>query len=467
MLLAVGARAAVVPAPGFAVRTIPTPATVVGGVVRSGNAILVGQGTFGTGTEQIVRLDGAVATTLATGFNSLGGFDVGAGTLYTVDNCYGSDVGCSGATTGDSLYAIPDAFTTTAAVTAGASAVLPAGSIAAGQDVLVVPGAILVSDAVGVGAGKVLKVAGTTVTDLATGLDFLGGLATDGTTLFVGNVDGSFVGSVRKYTLAGAPSGTLVNGLSGTYGVAVDGSGDVLVTGGFTSDFSSSTLVAVGASAAVTEWAHGFSFSSDVFFDAARGAALVLDFGATSIAAVCPDADADGICDADCAGPAAMDRPKVQIGRQNTPLGDDTLKLTGAMTIPTVPAVDPPTSGARVLVDDANGRVVVDVALPSGAYDPLTKTGWLTRGGGSAWTFRHPTGVVGITKMTVRTSAKAPGLVKVAVTGKNGAYDTSGVALPLHAVVALTAAGQCGSATFTGPDSTCAFDARGATLTCK
>jgi hypothetical protein len=66
---------------------------------------------------------------------------------------------------------------------------------------------VLLTDAVGVGSGRVVKlVEPSTVSNLVTGLDFLGGLATDGSTLFVGNVDGSFVGSVRKFALANGAS---------------------------------------------------------------------------------------------------------------------------------------------------------------------------------------------------------------------------------------------------------------------
>src|SRR2546430_16804177 len=58
LLLAVpAARAAVMAAPGYAVRTITTPDTVEGGVVREGDAILVGQGPgFTAGAQSIVRL---------------------------------------------------------------------------------------------------------------------------------------------------------------------------------------------------------------------------------------------------------------------------------------------------------------------------------------------------------------------------------------------------------------------------
>ena len=129
--------------------------------------------------------------------------------------------------------------------------------------------------------------AGTTVTNVVTGLDFLGALAvTPGGTLLVANVDGSFVGSVRKYTLAGASQGTLVDGLSGAFGLAIDADGLVLVSGGFTSDFSSSTIIAVDAAGTATERAHGFGFSSDLFFDAARNEVLALDFAVSAVTAV-------------------------------------------------------------------------------------------------------------------------------------------------------------------------------------
>src|SRR5690348_1271226 len=134
LLLADTGWSAVVAAPGFALHTIPTPRTVQGGVVRRGAVILVGQGDFGGGKEDVVRLDASGATTIATGFNSLGGFDLdAAGTLYVVDNC----AECDGATTGDTVFAIPDALTRTAAVTALGQEIVPAGTIPFASDVLV------------------------------------------------------------------------------------------------------------------------------------------------------------------------------------------------------------------------------------------------------------------------------------------------------------------------------------------
>src|SRR5262249_21838159 len=115
LIAVLGARAdaAIVAATGYAAHLIPTPGPGQGGVVRRNGAILVGQGSFGANGETVIRLDGGGPTTIATGFNSLGGFDLDAtGTLFVADN--GGELG--GATTGDTLFSIPNALTRTSPV---------------------------------------------------------------------------------------------------------------------------------------------------------------------------------------------------------------------------------------------------------------------------------------------------------------------------------------------------------------
>jgi len=454
-LVAAPAGAQVTAAPGWAVSSIPTPGVVQGGVVRSGSAVFVGQGAFGAGTEQVIRLDGGVATTIATGFNSLGGFALdGAGTLYVVDN--GGNL--VGAATGDTVFAIPNAVTRTTALPALGAEVVPAGTIPAAQDIVLDGAALLVSDAGGPNAGRVVRVSGGSASNLiATGLDYAAGLAIDGTRLLVGNVDGAFVGSIAEYTLAGVLVGPVIGGLGGNYTHVLDGDGNILVSGGFRDDFSSSNVIAIAPGGAISERAWGFAFSSELFHDTARDETLVLDFGVSAIAVICRDRDGDAVCDADDSCVGAVASPKLLLKKQDTPAGDDGLKLLGRITVPPTPLVNPMASGAHVVVADTGGTVA-DVTVPGGA-------GWSVNGRGTVWKYLNPGGPSGIVKVIVRTAPATPTLVKFTVIGKDGAFATTPAALPLRAEFALDPDAQCGELSFAA--AACAFNARGTVVKCE
>jgi hypothetical protein len=445
------ARAQVTATPGWAVGSIDTPGDVQGGVVRSGGAILVGQGSFGAGQMSIIRLENGMATTIATGFNALGGFALdNAGTLFVADN--GGNL--TGASTGDTVFAIPNALTRTTAQTAAGAEVVPAGSIPFAQDVALDGADLIVSDAVGPpSAGRVVRVSNGMVTPLVTGLAYAAGVTVDGTRLLVGNVDGSFVGHMAEYTLTGTLVGSVGGDLSGNYTHVLDGDGNVLVSGGFTDDFSSSTVIAIAPGGAVTERATGFAFSTEMFHDTVRNETLVLDGGASEITVICRDANDDDVCDADqpC---AAITGAKLLLKKQSTPAGDDGLKLLGQMTVSGT--VNPMDDGARVVVTDGGGTIA-DVIIPSGLPWAVNRTG-------TVFKWSDPAGLSGIVKMIVKVVPSTPGLVKLVVLGKNGAFATTPAELPLGAEITL-GAGQCGDVAFAG--AACAFNGRGTVVKCQ
>jgi hypothetical protein len=198
-----------------------------------------------------------------------------------------------GATTGDTVYALGAPLAAAVSVGAGGLAVVPAGTIPFAQAVLpLVDGSILVGDAAGGGVGRVVQIVGNTPTDLVTSLDFTAGivLTTTGSgELLIGELDSStFEGSILRFDTAGAPLGALASGLSGAYDSALDAAGNLYVTGGFTDDFSSSTIVRITSAGAVQEIASGFAFSTGLDLDGPTGQLLVVDFGTTQIDTLTP-----------------------------------------------------------------------------------------------------------------------------------------------------------------------------------
>jgi len=442
------ARAAVVTAPGYLAHTIPTPDVAQGGVVRRAGALLVGQGTFGPGSEYIVRLDRNGATVVATGFNSLGGMDLEPdGTLLVVDN--GAEL--PGALTGDTLFEIRDALARTSALPAVGHEVLPPGTFPAAQDVLIIPETVVVTDAAGPGAGRVVQVTEDGHTrDLLTGLDFLGGLAfLTGGTLVVANLDGSFVGSLLLYDVYALRRTTRATGLSGAFAPVVDGDGTTLLLSGGVADDGSGTVVAIAPDGAVTERARGFGFTTEMFFDAERDELLVLDAGTRAVTAICGDGDADGVCDADdpCTSSRGVSGARLTIAAHGR-----RLRFSGGTAVEA--AFDPAANGLGVLIEGGMGSVL-DATVPGGAA-------WRTSARGKRWTYRDRRGAAsGIVAIDLRARS---GMLLFDIAGRRGA-EPSPVDLPLRASLVLDPGGirrACGVAT-----PTCTFRRGGSVLRCR
>lgn len=282
--------AAVVADPAYVVGAIPLPVVNAADVAVIGASIAIGQGSFGVGGQSIIRLDpnGGVFT-IVSNLNSIGTivYDAAGDRLLFTDNA-GE---LPGATTGDTVYALANPRAVVSTIDAGTLTLLPDGSIPAAQAILPLPGGdVLVGDAAGPGSGRVVRISGGVPSDLLTGLDYTSGvsLSLSGGELLIGNVDGFFTGHVLRYSLAGVAIAPLATGLSGSYDQAVDADGNLLVTGGFTNDFASSTVVAIAPNGAVDTIASGFGFSSGLTIDGPSRQVMVLDFGTTRIDTLTP-----------------------------------------------------------------------------------------------------------------------------------------------------------------------------------
>lgn len=294
ILTAAPSGAAVVASPGWIAGTIALPGVNASDLAPAGSAIIVGIGAYGAKSQSIVRLDrDGTATTLVTQLNSIGGiaYDRANDRLLFTDNGLTAPPG--DAVTGDTLYALLDPLGATSAVSATTLELAPSGSIGFAQAVLPLPGSdILVGDASGGVTGRVVKYSGGNLTDLVTGLGFTAGLSltlSPTSELLVGDVDGNtFVGSIDRYDLSGTFLGTLIGGLNGSYDQVTTATGDTLLTGGFTNDFSSSTVVAVTPGGTASTVATGYGFSSGIAIDAPSQQAMLLDFGTSYVDTLTP-----------------------------------------------------------------------------------------------------------------------------------------------------------------------------------
>jgi hypothetical protein len=226
------------------------------------------------------------------------------------------------------------------------------------------------------------------------------------------------------------------------------------VSGGHPPDFSSSDVVAVASNGATTTRADDFVFTTEMWFDAERDEALVLDSGVAEITAICRDGDDDGVCDADdgCPdGSVAITSAKLNLGKLAAPGGDDTIALKGEMMLDTPVTIDPATTGVHITVDGEDGRIV-DATIPATPYDKQTKTGWKAKNG--KFSYKNPAGIDGIGKVAIQVSAKTPGLVRFTVAGKRGDYavDLDDTEPELSATLLLGPdAEECGTVAFAAP----------------
>jgi hypothetical protein len=168
----------------------------------------------------------------------------------------------------------------------------------------------------------------------------------------------------------------------------------------------------------------------------------------------------------------AVAKGKVLARRLDTPFGDDRFKFKGQMVLahPFTSALDPPTNGVRIIIEDAANAILLDATIPGGIpFDVQTQNGWSTNAKGNVFLYRNTGNVVpyitGIKKVVVRDlSTRTPGLVKFTVVGKDASLPVP--ALPLRATLVIdppvAPTGQCGLATFPGlPGPVCVLPVPG------
>lgn len=158
--------------------------------------------------------------------------------------------------------------------------------------------------------------------------------------------------------------------------------------------------------------------------------------GCCSASCTLVDRDGDGLCDAldscDLGNGLRIKETKLVARRLLSPPGDDALRFSGTITVPSRPAIDPSASGMRLtLYSQQSGplgeppryptTLVLDATLPGGER-------WRRSPSGTTFSYRDPRGeAAGITRAKLKLLAPlipTPNLIKVAfsILGRRGDY---------------------------------------------
>ena len=212
-----------------------------------------------------------------------------------------------------------------------------------------------------------------------------------------------------------------------------------------------------------------------------------------------PDTDTDGTCDAydvcpDDPDPSQADTDEVGLGDACDPCtggimaykpllkatnfatasADDKLKYKAKLIFDEAVSISPQNQGFRLLVEDADSDVLIDLDIPSGLYDPIARSGWIPTPNGKKFQYITKTPVDGmLPKVILKWNPKKANEVLVIVKGKSGNFADPNITLPLKATVSLdptdAMTSLCAEAEFPGPKPLpyCRMSGNGVSVTCK
>lgn len=130
-----------------------------------------------------------------------------------------------------------------------------------------------------------------------------------------------------------------------------------------------------------------------------------------------------------CIGRTAVERSSLRLDRLLGFAGDETLAWKGRFPVSLSEPLAPHVKGVRIVLEGKDSwstnvpRAFLDVTVPSGAYDPVTGTGWTVNKSKTVWTYRSAAN--GISKVWIKW-VPALGAVRFAVIAKNLTLDPEG-----------------------------------------
>jgi cysteine-rich repeat protein len=198
--------------------------------------------------------------------------------------------------------------------------------------------------------------------------------------------------------------------------------------------------------------------------------------GSTAFCPQPPDSDLDGVpdpCDV-CPNGIMAEAPRLRLGKYDGKPGNDVLIAAAAFPLSSAAAafLDPVAQGLQIVVDREPGITrELDVVVPPGLFDPVTRQGWKVGKSGLTWTFRGADPTLAVTRVSVELSLKKGRRVAVKATGKRRTYAAAALpAPPLVLALVLEPPGAtspaCGEVAFRDPGR-CKLESKGTVLDCR
>ena len=173
--------------------------------------------------------------------------------------------------------------------------------------------------------------------------------------------------------------------------------------------------------------------------------------------------------------PAGAGKLEFRSVLRDTRVGDDILKFRGAFSLPnnlTFASLDPLTEGQRIVVSGADGSIVLDAELPTGALGSgPDRSGWRASRKGFKYIDRSDEPIGGIIKVVIKDMGRRMSRgVLVKVNGKDGTYRVTDDSLPVKVALVIgdggaSRAGACGEADFAS--GRCVLSGGGRVVTCR
>src|SRR5262249_19538660 len=133
-----------------------------------------------------------------------------------------------------------------------------------------------------------------------------------------------------------------------------------------------------------------------------------------------------------CPTAATLTKARVKVGTYDGVRGDDAFEVAGTFVSSAAAAfIDPVAHGLEIAIGIPGNPDGIDIVVPAGAYDRVTRQGWKTDKRGMRWGFHGPAPALPATRVRVRLSLAGTPRVSVEASGQRRSFASELPSMPL------------------------------------